>query len=494
MSSYLSVTCPECGTVREARPECAGRTGICPGCKKPLRIPVSSPRVIETTAAPRVVGSGRARVDPEFRKQVIGIAGLLIVLAFFGRDWLRPQPVGNHTGADRTGNAPGTPLPSIIASGAVPSGAGGIQEKLPLHGTTASRASTVAALDSRLPPVQPVVGRRPMPFDCPQAVGVRSAVFLPDNVHAMTVHATDRGNLLRKWVIDTGTAVGQPVVLPNGRDFHLRFSPNGSRLALTISQCEQGVMLLNARTGVTIRTKVTNHLSPLSVPVWNGDGTLIYGSPLGTVETWDIVGDSNTSSLSQGQPVTAVAVSDAGYLLSGDATGEIRLWSLADNGRYAASYQKFRAPVRLLETRIAGNDALVLAAAGEQGKAWECHVFDLASQQTLHSIALPEDVTALAVTSDWRRLATGHREGQVALWDLLTGDELQTTPVHNSEVTTLAIAADNSCMMSGCYQSRNDVTVRLRPLPPPVVRESVSTEAQKHADTEQNPSVPQVMP
>jgi len=445
-------------------------------------------QVIETTAAPRFVSGTSFRLDPELRNQLMALAVVICVLAIFGRDWLHPQPsTANQQVAVRSNRSGGIPVPTIEESSAASRDGRATGEKLPLHGDQmGSDVSPVAALDSRLPPVQPLVRRRPMPFDSPQAVGVRAAAFLPDNVHAMTVHATDKGNLLRNWVIDTGAAVGQPVALPSGRDFHLRFSPNGARLAVTVLPNEHGIMLLNAKTGVTLRTKATKNLPFLSAPAWSGDGMLIYGSPLGTVETWDILTDANKLSLSQGQPVTAVAVSDAGYLLSGDTTGEIRLWSLAENGRYAASYQKLKGPIRVLETRRAGDDVLVLAAAGEQGKNWECHVFDLATQQTLHSIPLVGEITAFASTSDWRRIATGHRHGQVTVWDTLSGDELQTSQAHTGEVTTLVISADNSCVMSGCYQVRNDVTVRLRPLPAPLVRaqDSVFTETQRHDNTE----------
>lgn len=494
MSELLTATCEKCGTQREAKPELAGRVGICPVCQERVRIPLpSQQRVIEATATPRVIRPVGWTIDPELRNQLIGIVAVLLVVGLFGRDWLRPLQSGAvSNGASHSASPSGVPV--AVVDG--PAGSASTKtpvERLPLGTSPHNGASSaVAALDELLPPVQPIVRRRPMPFDCPTATGVRTALFDPDNVHAMTIHATGRGNFLRKWVIDTGAPVGlQPAQLPEGRDFSLRFSPNGNRLAVSVSPSDTGLLLLNAKTGVTLRTKDTNRVSPLSVPAWHGDGSLIYGTPVGTVQQWEILSDESSLSLSQGQPVTSVAVSDTGYLISGDVTGECRLWSLLENGRYAASYNKLKTPIRVLETRLAGDGALVFAAAGEPGKAWDCHIFDLATQQTLHSLALSGEVTSLAISSDWRRIVTGNRSGVVTTWEVLSGDEVETAAVHAGAVTTVAISADNSCVMTGCYDSRDnaDVTVRLRPLPAPLVpaQTSVNTETRKPDDTDEQP-------
>lgn len=491
MSEPLHVTCPECRTGGQVRPEDAGHMVSCPGCKNTFLIP--APPARRTVDARIIHRSGSRwgfRIDPELKSQLAGLTGLLIIVAVFGRDWLRPQTSeGNQAGSTQRGSATASVLPSTEGPSRTATKTKSAGEKLPLGNESDERDSApVLTLDDRLPPVQPLVRRRAMPLDSAQAMGVRGASFLPDNVHAMTIHATDRGNLLRKWVIDSGAPVGQPVLLPNGRDFHLRFSPNGSRLAVSVSQNNQGLMLLNAKTGVTMRTKQTKMAPPLSCPVWKDDGTLFYGSSLGTVESWDILTEENGLSLSQGQAVTAVGVSDAGYLLSGDTTGELRLWALKENARYAASYRKLKAPIRLIETRRAGQDVLVLAAAGEPGKSWDCHIFDLATQETVHTVSLPGEVTALAVSSDWRRIVTGHHQGQVVVIDTLTGDELESSSVHFGEVNTVAIANDNSCMMTGCYQTRNDVTVRLRPMPPVLVRmqKDRNTDTQVQAQEEED--------
>ena len=478
MSVPLNVTCPECATSGQVRPEDAGCMVSCQGCKSTFRIPShAGRRVIDATVERRSVSGIGSRLDPELKNQLICLVCLFVIVAIFGRDWLPSSRGGNASVATRRARSPGSEVPSVDGTTtATPTKAAA--EKLQLASDDDADISPLEALDRRLPPVQPLIRRRAMPFDSPQAIGVRAACFV-DNMHAMTVHATERGNLLRKWVIDTGAPIGQPVLMPNGRDFHLRVSPNGSRLAVSVSPNDQGLMLLNTRTGVTIRTKTTKTAPPVSAPVWKGDGTLFYGSSLGTIESWDILTEENMLSLSQGQAVSAVGHSaEGGYLISGDSTGEIRLWSLPENGRYAASYRKLKAPIGIIETRKTGDEVLVLAAAGEQGKTWECHIFDLATQETVHSLSLSGEVTSLAVSSDWRRIVTGNRQGQVVVWDTLTGDELETASVHLGEITTVAIANDNSCVMSGCYASRNDVTVRLRPLPAAMVptRKVVNTE------------------
>ena len=66
-------------------------------------------------------------------------------------------------------------------------------------------------------------------------------------------------------------------------------------------------------------------------------------------------------------------------------------------------------------------------------------------------------------------MVTGRRGGTITVWDVVMGDEIETSPVHTGDVTTLAVSPDNSAVMSGCHwtpDNQRDVTIRLRPLPP----------------------------
>lgn len=484
-------TC-DCGRRFHVSREKAGRQGICDKCKGLVSIPTDQrAAVVSSTAATLPLPRPAAwRPGPELQAQMMTLAVVVPLLLFFGKDWLSPR--GQASPSSATSNvtaAPSQKLALKSSPGNVSPAAPVAGGKLPLAIASAGHQDEHGGgLDALLTPLYSGVSRRELPLDCPLATGVRAVAFLPDAQHALTIHHTDRGGALRKWALSTGTPVGQPVFLPQSNEYQLAFSPDGNRLAMTLSPGEPGLLLLNAQSGVTLRTRGTNRLAPLTAPAWSSSGALIFGTPVGTVEQWLIVPDMPGYSLSQGQPVTRVGVSDTGYLLTGDHSGEIRLWS-TESGQYAASYRALRAPIRFLESRRFADRAMVLAAAGEPGETWNIHIFDLATQQTLHALALAGPITSLAVAPDWRRIVTGRRDGMVTIWDAISGDEIETVPVHISDVTALQVAPDNSCYLSGCYRSPNnrDTTVRLRPLPPPRLPQSVTTPMEAETAEETQP-------
>lgn len=473
-------TC-DCGRRYHVSSDKAGRQGVCDKCGGLVSIPKadnSAPVVSSTAATLPLARPAAWRPGPELQGQMITLAVVVPLILYFGKDWLSPRGQASPSTSNATA-APGQKLALKSSPGNVSPGATAAGGKLPLTITSAGdQDEHDGGLDALLPPLYSGVSRRELPLDCPLAMGVRVVAFLPDGQHAFTIHHTDRGGALRKWALASGTPVGQPVFLPQSNEYQLAFSPDGNRLAMTLSPGDPGLLLLNAQSGVTLRTRGTNRLVQLTAPAWSSSGSLIFGTPVGTVEQWLIVPDAPGYSLSQGQPVTRVAVTDAGYILSGDQSGEVRLWS-TDSGQYAASYRALRAPIRVLESRRFADQVLVLAAGGEPGETWHVHLFDLATQQTLHALALAGPVTSLAVSPDWRQIVTGRRDGMVTVWDTITGDEIETNPVHTSDVTALAVAPDNSCYLSGCYRSphNRDTTVRLRPLPPPRLPKPVVTPA-----------------
>ena len=469
MTTIPVMTCEKCGRQGRVNPELAGRIGKCPKCANTQIIPAAIEPIRNVIHIPE---QRRAvHVDPELRTQLIALCGLAIVLLVFGRDWLPSGNGGAGTGATSTHvvHQSGHTSGPILTPNDGKSRVATPREKLSLGSSvTDNSAKPGAALLRILPPVEPQIGRRSLPFDCPSANGVRSVAFLADSKHALTVHQTDHGPALRKWNIENGAPIGQPTLLPAGSEYSAVMSSDGNRMAMTIASCDPGLLLINPKTGVTLRSRGTGRMAGLSAPAWCDAGSVIYGTPDGQIHQWLIIPDSIGFSLTQGQPVTCVGVSDAGYLLSGDVTGEIRLWNLGKECRYAASYPLHKNPIRVIETRRFAEGVVVLSASGEVGQGWQVHIWDLATQQLIHSVSVAGQICSLAVTPDWRRIVTGAKDGIVTVWDTIQGDEIESTPVHVSDVTSLATAPDGSCVMSGCYKSaqNRDVTVKLRPLPP----------------------------
>ncbi len=64
-------------------------------------------------------------------------------------------------------------------------------------------------------------------------------------------------------------------------------------------------------------------------------------------------------------------------------------------------------------------------------------------------------IHAVAFSADGKRLASGHRDGTVRLWEAATGKELATFRGHRDEVRAVAFAPEGGLLAS----ASNDTTV-----------------------------------
>jgi WD40 repeat protein len=68
-----------------------------------------------------------------------------------------------------------------------------------------------------------------------------------------------------------------------------------------------------------------------------------------------------------------------------------------------------------------------------------------------------DDVTAVALTSDGRRVVSGSRDKTLCVWDLESGQLIRTLHGHTREIGTVALTVDGRWIVSGSW----DNTLRL---------------------------------
>lgn len=72
----------------------------------------------------------------------------------------------------------------------------------------------------------------------------------------------------------------------------------------------------------------------------------------------------------------------------------------------------------------------------------------LVSTERLHITCPAGPITALAISGDGKRLASGHRDGTVAIWDRATGQQLASQQAHDCSVARLAFASGGVHLIS----------------------------------------------
>jgi WD40 repeat protein len=113
---------------------------------------------------------------------------------------------------------------------------------------------------------------------------------------------------------------------------------------------------------------------------------------------------------------------------------------------------------------VAARDYLSTAATigriGGQGPDFAYrYLSGLAATERLMIVCPAGAVTSLAVSADGTRLASGHANGTLALWDRTTGEKLSSVKAHDEAITHVAFALGGTRVFTVCPTSRTAETV-----------------------------------
>jgi WD40 repeat protein/serine/threonine protein kinase len=232
--------------------------------------------------------------------------------------------------------------------------------------------------------------------------------------------------------------------------FTLAVSPDGQQIASAVLGHNTPVKVWDVRTG-RVSVEFTGHSGVVFCLAWHptderiasSGGTGDWRQPF-AVKVWEARTGRVVFTLPPSTETVAMAFSPNGqHLVTGEMRGAVQVWD-------ARTYQK----VGTLDTHDQGEirglvfsrDGLYLASADTGGtvKLWDATRLGK-EQQPRHTFRahVPLVAMTLAFSPDGRRLvAGGEEENTVKIWDVQTGQELQTLRGHSGDVWAAAFSPD----------------------------------------------------
>jgi WD40 repeat protein len=223
------------------------------------------------------------------------------------------------------------------------------------------------------------------------------------------------------------------------------FSRDGGRLASVGD--DNLVRLWDAAAGTEVR-RLQASKGAASCAALSPDGRLLaagYGDE-GCVRLWDMATGKELRRLAAGVDEDVRQVS-----FTGDAKAVVAIGS---DGRNALLRSWDAATGKeLRHASASGVHAVALSADGRlvvMARPRVVRLLDSSGGIELQELAAPAEHTQrLALSADGRLLAGGDRQGQVRLWEVVTGRRFRQWRGHNGEVGALAFAPDGRLVASG---------------------------------------------
>ncbi|MCX8565315.1 MAG: WD40 repeat [Glomeribacter sp. 1016415] len=247
------------------------------------------------------------------------------------------------------------------------------------------------------------------------------------------------------WLWDLKTGAGRILTSSVGRVRSIVYSPDGNQIGFGSHDTALGVMLLDVRTGMTVRCLLAHSRGVTSVVYSLRGNQLASGSLDHTVRLWDLkTGATIRILIGHSSGVMSVVYSpDGAQLASGSLDDTVRVWDMETG-----------ASRHILNGHLSGVNSIVYSPDGTQiasGSSDDTvRVWDIQTAVTRHALISHRDMVSSVVYSpDGAQLVSGSLDDTVRVWDVETGTAHYTLSGHAHGVYSVAYSPKGDQIASG---------------------------------------------
>ena len=233
----------------------------------------------------------------------------------------------------------------------------------------------------------------------------------------------------------------------------ITYSPDGAQIAVSTYT---GIWIYDAHTGKELNLLTGQHGEPYVSAAYSSDGkTIATGGVDGTVQLWNTrTGEIINTFKCPEEYIGYIKYSSDGQVIAiKGADNTIELWN-ARTGKHFKSLSGHEEPNTLYEGHpvasiisfaFSPDGKTIVSGGGDKTvRLWNVHTGENIETLTGHT----EEVIAVAYSPDGKTIVSASRDKTLRLWDTNTGDNIRTLSGHEDIIVSVAYSPDGNIIVS----------------------------------------------